>query len=105
MEQVAASAERASIKYKQVEFMSDHIGQVFDGVISGITEWGVYVELTANKCEGMIPIRDLDDDYYSFDDKNYCLVGRRYHKRYQLGDEITVKVAKANLDKKQHKNR
>lgn len=101
MEQVAASAERASIKYKQVEFMSDHIGQVFDGVISGITEWGVYVELTANKCEGMIPIRDLDDDYYSFDDKNYCLVGRRYHKRYQLGDEITVKVAKANLDKKQ----
>lgn len=101
MEQVAASAERASIKYKQVEFMSDHIGQVFDGVISGITEWGVYVELVANKCEGMIPIRDLDDDYYTFDDKNYCLVGRRYHKRYQLGDEITVKVAKANLDKKQ----
>lgn len=101
MEQLASNAERASIKYKQVEFMSGYIGQVFDGVISGITEWGVYVELVSNKCEGMIPIRDLDDDYYTFDDKNYCLVGRRYHKRFQLGDEITVKVARANLDKKQ----
>ncbi len=101
MEQLASNAERASIKYKQVEFMSAYIGEVFDGVISGITEWGVYVELVSNKCEGMIPIRDLDDDYYTFDDKNYCLVGRRYHKRYQLGDEITVKVARANLDKKQ----
>ena len=101
MEQLAANAERASIKYKQVEFMSEKIGQVFDGVISGVTEWGIYVELVENKCEGMIPIRDLDDDYYSFDDKNYCLIGRRYHKRYQLGDELTVKVARANLDKKQ----
>ncbi|HLP05517.1 MAG TPA: ribonuclease R [Paludibacter sp.] len=101
MEQLAASAERASIKYKQVEFMSDRIGLVFDGVISGVTEWGIYVELLENKCEGMIPIRDLDDDYYTFDDKNYCLLGRRYQKRYQVGDAITVKVAKANLDKKQ----
>jgi ribonuclease R len=101
MEQLASNAERASIKYKQVEFMSAQIGQVFDGVISGVTEWGIYVELIANKCEGMIPIRDLDDDYYIFDDKNYCLVGRRYHRKYQLGDEITVKVARANLDKKQ----
>jgi ribonuclease R len=101
MEQLAANAERASIKYKQVEFMSDRLGQVFDGVISGVTEWGIYVELVENKCEGMIPIRDLDDDYYTFDDKNYCLIGRRLHKRYQLGDAITVKVAKANLDKKQ----
>ena len=101
MEQLASNAERASIKYKQVEFMGERIGQVFDGVISGVTEWGIYVELIENKCEGMIPIRDLDDDYYTFDDKNYCLVGRRYHKRYQLGDELTVKVAKANLDKKQ----
>lgn len=101
MEQLASNAERASIKYKQVEFMSAHLGEIFDGVISGVTEWGIYVELTSNKCEGMIPIRDLDDDYYTFDDKNYCLVGRRYHKKYQLGDEITVKVAKANLDKKQ----
>lgn len=101
MEQLAANAERASIKYKQVEFMSTHIGQVFDGVISGITEWGIYVELNENKCEGMIPIRDLDDDYYVFDEKNYCLTGKRFHKKYQLGDELTVRVAKANLDKKQ----
>ena len=101
MEQLASNAERASIKYKQVEFMADRLGQVFDGVISGVTEWGIYVELIENKCEGMVPIRDLDDDYYTFDEKNYCLVGRRYHKKYQLGDEITVKVAKANLDKKQ----
>ncbi|GAB1416641.1 ribonuclease R [Paludibacter sp.] len=101
MEQLAANAERASVKYKQVEFMSQYVGVVFDGVISGITEWGVYVELIENKCEGMIPIRDLDDDYYIFDEKNYCLVGRRYNKKYQLGDEITIKVAKANLDKKQ----
>ncbi|HRZ96375.1 MAG TPA: ribonuclease R [Paludibacter sp.] len=101
MEQLASNAERASIKYKQVEYMSAQIGQVFDGVISGVTEWGIYVELVVNKCEGMIPIRDLDDDYYIFDDKNYCLVGRRYHRKYQLGDEITVKVARANLDKKQ----
>ncbi|NLO71913.1 MAG: ribonuclease R [Porphyromonadaceae bacterium] len=101
MEQVAANAERASIKYKQVEFMADKLGQVFDGVISGITEWGVYVELIENKCEGMIPIRDLDDDYYTLDEKNYCLVGSRFNKKYQLGDELSVKVAKANLDKKQ----
>lgn len=101
MEQLAANAERASIKYKQVEFMAQHVGKVFDGVISGVTEWGIYVELIENKCEGMIPIRDLDDDYYTFDEKNYCLVGRRYHKKFQLGDELTVRVAKANLDKKQ----
>ncbi|MDR3706149.1 MAG: ribonuclease R [Paludibacteraceae bacterium] len=101
MEQLAASAERASIKYKQVEYMSDKLGIIYDGVISGITEWGIYVELNENKCEGMIPIRDLDDDYYVFDDKNYCLIGRQKHKKFQLGDEITVKVAKANLEKKQ----
>ncbi len=101
MEQLAANAERASIKYKQVEFMAAHLGQVFDGVISGVTEWGIYVELIENKCEGMVPIRELDDDYYTFDDKNYCLVGRRYRRKYQLGDEVTVRVARANLDKKQ----
>jgi ribonuclease R len=101
MEQLASNAERASIKYKQVEFMAQHVGKVFDGVISGVTEWGIYVELVENKCEGMVPIRDLDDDYYTFDEKNYCLVGRRYHKKFQLGDELTVRVAKANLDKKQ----
>ena len=101
MEQIAASAERASIKYKQVEFMMDKLGQVYDGVISGVTEWGLYVELNENKCEGMIPIRDLDDDYYEFDEKNYCLRGRRKNRIYSLGDTITIKVARANLEKKQ----
>ncbi|MCI1647801.1 MAG: ribonuclease R [Bacteroides sp.] len=101
MEQLAASAERASVKYKQVEFMTEHVGQVYDGVISGVTEWGLYVELNENKCEGMIPIRDLDDDYYEFDEKNYCLRGRRKNRIYSLGDAITVKVARANLEKKQ----
>ena len=101
MEQIAANAERASIKYKQVEFMTERLGQVFDGVISGVTEWGLYVELNENKCEGMIPIRDLGDDYYEFDEKNYCLRGRRKHRTYSLGDTITIKVARANLEKKQ----
>ena len=100
-EQIAANAERASIKYKQVEFMSERLGQTYDGVISGVTEWGLYVELNENKCEGMIPIRDLDDDYYEFDEKNYCLRGRRKNRIYSLGDAITVKVARANLEKKQ----
>lgn len=101
MEQVAANAERASIKYKQVEFMSDKLGKVFDGVISGVTEWGLYVELNENKCEGLVPIRDLQDDYYEFDEKNYCLIGRRRKHRFQLGDPITIKVASANLERKQ----
>lgn len=101
MEQIAANAERASVKYKQVEFMSERLGQTFDGVISGVTEWGLYVELNENKCEGMVPIRDLGDDYYEFDEKNYCLRGRRKNKVYSLGDAITIKVARANLEKKQ----
>ena len=101
MEQIAANAERASIKYKQVEFMSERLGQTYDGVISGVTEWGLYVELNENKCEGMIPMRDLDDDYYEFDEKNYCLRGRRKNKTFSLGDAITIKVARANLEKKQ----
>lgn len=101
MEQVAANAERSSIKYKQVEFMSDKIGQTFNGVISGIQEWGIYVELNENKCEGMIPIRDLDDDFYFFDEKNYCLTGRKYNRSYRLGDEVVVRIKKTNLDKKQ----
>ncbi len=101
MEQLAANAERASIKYKQVEYMSDKLGQVFDAVISGITEWGVYAEINENKCEGMIPIRDLDDDFYEFDEKNYCLRGRRKNRVYQLGDAIKIKVARTNLERKQ----
>ncbi len=100
MEQLAANAERASVKYKQVEFMQEHVGQTYDGVISGVTEWGLYVELNENKCEGMIPIRDLDDDYYEFDEKNYCLRGRRKKRVYSLGDTLTIRVARANLEKK-----
>ncbi|MGM9805842.1 MAG: ribonuclease R [Candidatus Aphodosoma sp.] len=100
MEQLAANAERASIKYKQVEFMSEHIGEVFDGVISGVAEWGVYVELNANKCEGMIPIRSLGNDYFEFDEKNYCIIGRHTGRRYQLGDGLTVRIAKTDLIKK-----
>jgi len=101
MEQRAANAERASIKYKQVEFMKDRLGQEFDGVISGVTEWGLYVEIIENKCEGMIPIRDLDDDYYNFDEENYCLVGHKHNRKYQLGDALRIVIANANLDKKQ----
>ena len=101
MEQIAANAERASIKYKQVEFMSERMGQEFEGTISGVTEWGLYVEINENKCEGMIPMRELDDDYYDFDEKSYCLTGRRYQKKYSLGDPIRIKVARANLERKQ----
>jgi ribonuclease R len=100
-EVLAANAERASIKYKQVEYMSERLGKVYDGVISGVTEWGLYVELNENKCEGLVPIRDLEDDYYEFDEKNYCLTGRRRRHRFRLGDPITVKVAQANLERKQ----
>ncbi len=101
MEQLAANAERASIKYKQVEFMKDRLGKIYEGSVSGVTEWGIYVELDENKCEGMVPIRDLDDDYYEFDEKNYCLIGRRKKRVYQLGDKLTVQVARADLNKKQ----
>jgi ribonuclease R len=101
MEQLAAQAERASVKYKQVEFMSERLGNVYDGVISGVTEWGLYVEINENKCEGMLPIRDLDDDYYEFDEKNYCLSGRRNHRSYRLGDAIQIQVVRANMERKQ----
>lgn len=101
MEQTAASAERASVKYKQVEFMGERIGEVYDGVISGVTEWGLYVEINENKCEGMIAMRDLGNDFYEFDEKNYCLIGRRHHQKFSLGDSIKIKVARANLAKKQ----
>lgn len=101
MEQLAANAERASIRYKQVEFMSERLGEIYDGVISGVTEWGFYVELTESMCEGLVPIRDLADDYYDFDEKNYCLIGRRHGTRYTLGDQVKVQVARADLDRKQ----
>ena len=101
MEQIAANAERDSIKYKMVEYMSQYLGQEFDAHISGITSYGIYAESDENHCEGMIPIRDLRDDYYEFDERNFCLVGRRRHNRYQLGDPVRIQVARANLDKKQ----
>ncbi len=99
MEGKAANAERASIKYKQVEFMQDHIGEIYKGVISGITDWGIYVELE-NKVEGMISLNNLDDDFYIFDEKNYALIGRHSGKQYQLGDNITIKIWRTNLEKK-----
>jgi ribonuclease R len=101
MENRAANAERASIKYKQVEFMSDKIGQQYKGIISGVTEWGIYVEIEENKCEGMVPLHELTDDFYQFDEKNYCITGRRSHRRYQLGDEVEIEILRANLEKKQ----
>ena len=101
MEQLAANAERASIRYKQVEFMRDRLGQIYEGVISGVTEWGFYVELDENMCEGLVPVRDLADDYYELDEKNYCLVGRKHHNMYTLGDRVKVQVARADLDRKQ----
>ena len=100
-EQKAAEAERASIKYKQVEFMSERLGQVFDAVISGVTEWGIYCEINENKCEGMVFIRNLTGDFYVFDEDNYCLIGKRTKKKYQLGDAVKVEITKANLEKKQ----
>ncbi|MBR5813134.1 MAG: ribonuclease R [Bacteroidaceae bacterium] len=100
-EQVAANAERASIKYKQVEFMSEHIGEVYDAVISGVTEWGLYAEINVNKCEGMIPMRTLQDDYYEFDDANYCLIGRRTRRKFTIGDPVRIRIVRANLDRKQ----
>ena len=101
MEQTAQLAERDSIKYKMVEFMEDKIGNEYDAHISGIQSYGIYCEIDDNHCEGMVPMRDLDDDYYDFDERNYCLVGRRHHNKYQLGDPIRIKVARANLEKRQ----
>lgn len=101
MEQLAANAERASIRYKQVEFMQERLGEIYEGVISAVTEWGLYVELDENKCEGLVPVRDLVDDYYDYDEKNFCLTGRKYHNKYTLGDIVRVQVARADLEKKQ----
>ncbi len=101
MEQVAQQAERDSIKYKMVEFMADKVGETYDAHISGIQSYGIYCEIDENHCEGMVPMRDLDDDYYDFDERNYCLVGRRHHHKYQLGDPIRIKVARANMEKRQ----
>ena len=101
MERKAMKAEWASIKYKQVEFLSDKIGEVFEGVISGVTEWGIYIELVNNKCEGMVPMRDLTDDFYDYDEDNFRLIGKKTGRQFQLGDEVRVEVARANLAKRQ----
>ena len=101
MERKAVDAERASIKYKQVEFLKDKIGEKFDGIITGVVDWGLYVEIIENKCEGLIPIRELDDDYYEFDEENYRLIGRHSRNQYQLGDPVKVEILSANLAKKQ----
>ncbi len=101
MEQKAVAAERSSIKYKQVEFMRDHMGEEFDGVISGVTHWGMYVELSANGCEGLVSLQSLDDDYYIFDEEEMAIIGNQHKRKYQLGDELRIQVAGANLLKKQ----
>ncbi len=101
MERLAAEAERASVKYKQVEFMSDKTGNEYEGIISGVTEWGIYVEIIENQCEGMVNIRELGDDYYEYDEDNYCIRGRLNGKVYTLGDKVTIEVVRADLEKKQ----
>ena len=101
MERLATEAERASIKYKQVEFMSERLWKQFDGVISGVTEWGIYVEIIENQCEGMVSIRELGDDFYEYDEENYCIRGRLNGKKYTLGDRVKVEVVRADLQKKQ----
>ena len=101
MEKKAADAERSSIKYKQAEFLKDQVGSIYSGVISGVTEWGMYVEIIENKCEGMIRLRDITDDFYTLDEKNYAIIGQRKKKTYQLGDEVQIKVKNVDLTKKQ----
>lgn len=101
MERRAAEAERASIKYKQAEYLENQIGVEFTGIVSGVTEWGMYVEIEENKCEGMVRLRDITDDYYTLDEKNYAIIGQRRKKVYQLGDEVQIKVKKVDLEKRQ----
>jgi len=100
MESLATSAERDSIKYMQIKFMQDHKDKEFTGVISGVTEWGIYVEIIENKCEGMVRIRDIKDDYYTFDEREYAIIGERTHKKYQLGDTVRVMVKSTDLIKR-----
>jgi ribonuclease R len=101
MEKKAAEAERASVKYKQAEYLLDRIGEQFNGVISGVSKWGIYVELEGNKCEGMIPITRLDDDFYTLDEENYRIIGRKFKKVFRLGDKISIIVKSIDLQKKQ----
>ena len=99
-ELVVAEAERESIKYKQIEFMQEKVGQIFDCVISGVTEWGIYVENTATKAEGMVRLKDIEGDFYALDEKNYCVVGQKTKKKYSLGDSVRAKLISADLDRK-----
>ena len=99
-EELASKAERSSIKYMQVKYMQDHKNEVFDGVITGTTEWGIYVEISSNKCEGMVRIRDIKSDFYVFDDKQHAIIGQSSKKMYQLGDEVKIQVKKADLERK-----
>lgn len=101
MEQLAASAERASIKYKQVEFMKDNVGRIFEGVVSGVTQWGIYVEVKENRCEGMVSVRSLTDDFYEYDENEFAVIGHRSKKRYTLGDTVFIRVLSADMEKKQ----
>ncbi|MEX0987448.1 MAG: ribonuclease R [Bacteroidales bacterium] len=101
MERKSVEAERASIKYKQVEFMQDKVGQVFDGVISGLTDWGIYVEIVENKCEGMISVQSLVDDFYEFDEDNYKIIGRNSQRQFEIGDPLKIEVTNANLSRRQ----
>ena len=101
MERKATSAERASIKYMQVHFLADKVGQFYEGIVSGVTEWGLFVEIIANKCEGLVRLRTMDDDYYVFDEDNFCVKGSRTGKQYRLGDRVMIVVKKADLIRKQ----
>jgi ribonuclease R len=101
MERRAVEAERASVKYKQVEFMQDKIGREFDGLVSGLTEWGIYVEIVDNKCEGMISIRSITDDFYEFDEEEYRIIGRHSGRRFEIGDAVRIEVVNANLSRRQ----
>jgi ribonuclease R len=100
-EVVAAEAERASIKYKMVEFMQARLGEEFEGHISGITDWGIFVEIDENHIEGLVALRDMTDDFYNFDQENYTLVGRATGRRFTLGDVVRIRVKRTDLQKRQ----
>lgn len=101
MEKKAQEAERDSVKYKQVEYMSDKLGETFEGLISGVSKWGIYVEIKENKIEGMIRLADLDDDYYYLDEENHQVIGQNKRKHYKLGSPVKITIKSVNLLKKE----
>jgi len=101
MEVLAMEAERASFKYKQAEFMQDKVGQIFEGIVSGVTEWGVFVEIVEHKTEGMVPIRELGSDFFEYDEENYWIKGRRTGRKYQIGDPLMIRVMRVNMSRRQ----